>query len=287
MTSGSEWRLVSCPVCKSVDLSFKEARSLSVYYRQRSGGIPPGEATRVICDDFAGSLYEYRSRTEYPAELSAKCHSCGLKWVIADCKRLEELSERPLQYPQTKKSKRKVKAHDVVRDVVEGMSDPELMAKYDFSTRQLEILLQQLVHKGLLTPGQIDARLSMAETQVTKAFDDTRRSIEELDGEFTPGAPPEEPTMKTRGKAGTRTSRTARTKLKLNDFIADVLTGMTDPELMAKHSLSRKQLEYVFQRSLDLGYLTETELYERTNVVGSEVTKEFVDVYQSLKHLET
>lgn len=287
MNSGSDWQLISCPVCRSVDLSFKEARSLSVYYRQRSGGIPSGEATRVICEDFAGSLYEYRSQTVYPEELRAQCHSCGLKWVIAGCTRLEEMSDLPQSSPKPKKAKRKIKARDVVKDVVEGISDPELMDKYDFSPRQLEVLFQQLVAKGLLSQGQIDARLNMAETQITRAFDDTRRSIEELDDEFTPGPSLDEPTVRTRTKAAGKGSRSHKTKLKLNDFIADVLTGMTDPELMAKHSLKRKQLEYVFQRSLDLGYLTETELYERTNVVGSEVTKEFVDIYQSLKHLET
>lgn len=285
MTSPSSWHLITCPSCQSKDISFREARSVSVYFKQSPDGAPPGDATRVIYEDFTGSLYEYDTRTGYLENMRAECHSCGLKWVIPDCKRLEDLISRPASAPQPrpKKTKRKVKAGKVVQDLVDGMSDPELMDKYNLSERQLERLLQQLVGKGLITQRQIDERLNMDDTQVTRAFDDTRRSIEELENDFEPAPPPEEPAAAAPTPSSRKADRPRKAKLNLNDFIADVLTGMSDAELMAKHSLKPKQLEYVFQKTLDLGYLTAAELYQRTNAVDTAVTKDFVNLYQSLK----
>ena len=80
-----------------------------------------------------------------------------------------------------KETTRGIEAGDLVKDIAARMTDTELMSKYNISARELEVLLQRLVEKGLVTQRQIDDRLSLADTAITKAFEETRRSIEKLD----------------------------------------------------------------------------------------------------------
>jgi hypothetical protein len=159
------------------------------------------------------------------------------------------------------------------------------MEKYDLTAKQLELLLQQMVDKGVVTQEQIDERLNLAETAITKAFDETRRSIDELDYGDEPPRPstpaPAPPRAAT--AAGPGPSRQAR--INVSDFVADILTGMSDLELLGKYSLNPKQLQFVFQRLLDMSSVTVAELQDRAQITDTSITKSFIEVYQSLKEL--
>jgi hypothetical protein len=67
--------------------------------------------------------------------------------------------------------------------------------------------------------------------------------------------------------------------------VADILTGMSDLELLGKYSLNPKQLQFVFQRLLDMSYVTVAELQDRAQITDTSITKSFIEVYQSLKEL--
>lgn len=277
--------LLACPVCDSKSLAFREVRSTLVFYRQRLGEAPGGGHFRIIFKSGEGCLYEYDTRNSFMEELQAQCQSCGLKWVVPDCKRIEDLKSLQPAPAAPGKTTRRIKAGDVVRDIEAGLSDPDLMSKYQLTGRQLEVLLQQLVDTGKITQKQIDRRLNLAETAITKAFDETRRSVQELEDDFDyeepqpaqPGPVPSAPAQPP-PKPGSLT-------INVRQFTADVLAGVPDDGLMAKYSLDPKQLQFVFQRIVDLGVVTTGQLYERTRRAGTQITKDFVDVYQAVKEL--
>ncbi len=74
-------------------------------------------------------------------------------------------------------------------------------------------------------------------------------------------------------------------KIKANEITADVHAGLGDSELMGKYQLSAKQLEGVLRKLLDAGLITHMQLYERTSLSDSQITKAFVDSQQTVGEL--
>ncbi len=289
--------LITCPTCGSKDVSFKELRNIQVYFRQRSGPPPSDESYyHVLYQSGEGCLYETRSETLYEQDLQAICHACGLKWILTECKTVGDLKcfhdpvvpSTEIKEPD-RSQKRKIKAGDVVKDIQCGISDPELMKKYDVTARQLEFLLQKLLNKALVTQKQLDDRLSLADTTITKAFVDTQKSVEELDEDY-PGRPDTSRTFRvsphppapSRRKVSSQPRKTIRT----HDIVNDLEGGVDDSALMEKYGLSPQQLELIFKKLLDAGLITIEQLYGRTGISGTAITKAFVDVYQSLAELD-
>ncbi|MBM3302430.1 MAG: hypothetical protein FJ118_05995 [Deltaproteobacteria bacterium] len=66
-------------------------------------------------------------------------------------------------------------------------------------------------------------------------------------------------------------------KLKAWPFLKDLRTGMADEALMAKYKLSPRQMERVLERLVDAGLLHELELYERTRLSDTMITKAFME----------
>lgn len=191
---------------------------------------------------------------------------------------------QPSKPPRQRKA-RKIKATELVNDVVAGMADPQLMSKYNIHASQLEALLQRLVDKGLVTQQQIDARVNLADTAITKAFVETQRSMQELDYAETQSVDPVEALAAVK-KEVTPPPQPAKPKIKAKQFVRDVEARMSDPQLMEKYGLDEKQLNSLFQRLVDLGMLSVQILYNRTSISDTSITKAFVEVYQSLEELE-
>lgn len=57
----------------------------------------------------------------------------------------------------------------------------------------------------------------------------------------------------------------------------DVRAGMGDHTLMQKYKLTAKQLEAVLRALLDADRITAMQLYERTSLSDSQITKAFVE----------
>lgn len=78
-------------------------------------------------------------------------------------------------------AKRKINALALAGDVHEGMGDTILMEKYLLTPRQLEMALRKLLEADLISHMQLYERTTLSDTQITKAFLESRDAIRELD----------------------------------------------------------------------------------------------------------
>lgn len=69
------------------------------------------------------------------------------------------------------------------------------------------------------------------------------------------------------------TKRTIEAK----EFIRDIRSGMTDPELIEKYSLMPKELQRVLRYLVDAGLITQQELEESQRLSSSQIIRAFVD----------
>ncbi len=58
-------------------------------------------------------------------------------------------------------SKRKINAKQAVRDIRLGLSDSEMMEKYELSSRGLQSLFEKLIEEGLVDPRDVDERVPL------------------------------------------------------------------------------------------------------------------------------
>jgi hypothetical protein len=75
-------------------------------------------------------------------------------------------------------------------------------------------------------------------------------------------------------------------KVKATDVARDVLGGMGDTLLMEKYHFNSKQLESVLRKLVDADLITHMQLYERTSLSDSQVTRAFVDSHAAIKELD-
>ncbi len=69
---------------------------------------------------------------------------------------------------------------------------------------------------------------------------------------------------------------TPKRKIKAKLFVKDLRDGMGDRELMEKYSLSADQLRVIFRKLVDAGAINEMELYMRSSLTDSAITKAFI-----------
>ncbi len=74
-------------------------------------------------------------------------------------------------------------------------------------------------------------------------------------------------------------------KIKAKPFVSDLRNGMGDTELMQKYTLSDNQLHKVFQKLVDAGAIDEMELFMRTSLSDSTITKAFVETQCAVEEL--
>jgi hypothetical protein len=66
-------------------------------------------------------------------------------------------------------------------------------------------------------------------------------------------------------------------KVNAKDVAQDVKGGMGDTLLMEKYHLNPKQLESVLRKLVDADLIAHMQLYERTSLSDSQITKAFVE----------
>jgi hypothetical protein len=79
---------------------------------------------------------------------------------------------------------------------------------------------------------------------------------------------------------------TSKRKIKAKPFVRDLRNGMGDRELMEKYTLSETQLHKVFRKLVDAGAIDEMELFMRTSLSDSTITKAFVETQCSVQELD-
>jgi hypothetical protein len=66
-------------------------------------------------------------------------------------------------------------------------------------------------------------------------------------------------------------------KIRAKEIAYDIHAGVGDSVLMAKYNLPAKQLEGVLRKLVAADLITHMQLYERTSLSDSQITKVFVD----------
>lgn len=75
----------------------------------------------------------------------------------------------------------RIKAREFMTDIRSGMDDPSLMRKYDLTHEGLQKVFEKLVEADFITVMELHERSRLSETQVTKAFVEAQRAIDELE----------------------------------------------------------------------------------------------------------
>jgi hypothetical protein len=78
----------------------------------------------------------------------------------------------------------------------------------------------------------------------------------------------------------------AKRKLKAAPFIRDFRDGIGDEQLMEKYSLSPNQLEKAFRKLVDAGAIAEMEIFMRSSISDSTVTKAFIESQSAIAELD-
>jgi hypothetical protein len=78
---------------------------------------------------------------------------------------------------------------------------------------------------------------------------------------------------------------TSKRKIEAKPFVKDLRNGMGDRELMEKYTLSESQLHKVFQKLVDAGAIDEMELFMRTSLSDSTITRAFVGTQCAIEEM--
>ncbi|MGO9121457.1 MAG: hypothetical protein ACLQPD_28090 [Desulfomonilaceae bacterium] len=79
---------------------------------------------------------------------------------------------------------------------------------------------------------------------------------------------------------------TPKRKIKAKPFVKDLRDGMGDGNLMEKYFLSPDQLQKVFRKLVDVGAIDEMELFMRTSLSDSTISKAFVETQCAVQELD-
>jgi len=74
----------------------------------------------------------------------------------------------------------------------------------------------------------------------------------------------------------------AKRVIKAKQVARDVHSGMGDSELMEKYELTAKQLERTPKKLVELDLITHMQLYERTSLSDTQITKAFVETQRAI-----
>ncbi len=150
-------------------------------------------------------------------------------------------------------AKRQIRIRAALADVRSGLSETELMDKYQLAAKGLQSLLTKLVASELITQEELERHLP--------GFMQSARLSEES------------------GRAGGEDWKIRRTRpgekpgqvVRAADAIADIKAGMTDSELMEKYRLSSKGLQDLLEQLVKAGLVAPTEVERRMPTVDQTV----------------
>ncbi|MEW6137367.1 MAG: hypothetical protein AB1733_03970 [Thermodesulfobacteriota bacterium] len=150
-------------------------------------------------------------------------------------------------------AKRQIRIREALHDVRSGMSDAELMAKYQLAARGLQSLFAKLVDAGLITLQELERRMpgfmqsaSLSGGGGASASDTwtiRRRRLNE--------------------KAGQPVSA--------KEAVADIRAGMSDSDLMHKFKLTSRGIQDLFDQLIAAKLITRKEIDQRNSSMDSTV----------------
>jgi hypothetical protein len=151
-------------------------------------------------------------------------------------------------------AKREIRVGEALRDLRSGMNDTALMHKYKLTARGLQSLFTKLMAAGVVSRTELEERMP--------GFLTTAHIAMEL----------QEPGMEANWKLIKRKREDLEAQpIKASEALADVRSGATDSDLMAKFRLSSKGLQDLFDQLADAGLISREELDLRTPSADSTV----------------
>ncbi|MEJ2718306.1 MAG: hypothetical protein P8182_14405 [Deltaproteobacteria bacterium] len=69
----------------------------------------------------------------------------------------------------------------------------------------------------------------------------------------------------------------SKRKIRARDIVADIQAGMDDTSLMEKYVLTSNMLEKILRQLVEADLITHFQLYERTRLSDSQVTRAFLE----------
>jgi len=149
---------------------------------------------------------------------------------LADYPRISEIPGRGL--PSTRQ-RHEISANELLHCLKSGMSDLELMERFDLSSEGLLDLLSQIGTSGKIDPKQLDKRASLAPQTVA------------VDIDHTSDLEPDKPIIS------------------VGDAVECIRSGMDDLALMKRFGISAKGLSSLFKKLVEAGVLAPEEFYGR------------------------
>lgn len=146
--------------------------------------------------------------------------------------------------------KRQIRIREALADVRSGMTDAELMVKYQLAARGLLSLFAKLVDAKLITIEEVERRMPGF---MGSAFLSTEREQDAWKIRRW------KPAEKTGQPVNARTA------------VADVRSGMSDSDLMHKYKLTSRGLQNLFDQLIGAKLITKQELDQRNAAVDSTV----------------
>ncbi len=153
-------------------------------------------------------------------------------------------------------SKHVIDAKKAMEDIRSGMSDSALMTKYNLSPIGLQSLITKLVDLGAirqvvardllrdiragLTNSELMEKYSLSAKTLTRLFNDMTESGIEFFRE--------------------RQDVREKKRIDIREIVADVRSGLTEPQLMEKYALSSRGLQSAFWKLVHSGALSWEEL---------------------------
>jgi hypothetical protein len=75
-------------------------------------------------------------------------------------------------------------------------------------------------------------------------------------------------------------------RIKVVEFLEDMRSGLDDPCLMKKYDLSEIGLTQVFGELVRGGFISASQLAERSKIRDSQITRAFVDAKEGIEILD-
>jgi uncharacterized protein (DUF433 family) len=151
-------------------------------------------------------------------------------------------------------AKRQIRIREAIADVRSGMTDAELMDKYQLAAKGLQSLFAKLVAARLITIDELEQRMPGFMASAT------------LSGDFTRPGEGEDWKI-TWQKPGQKAGQLVNAR----DATADIRSGLTDGDLMEKYRLTSRGLQDLFEQLAAAKLITREELDQRMASMASTV----------------
>jgi transcription initiation factor IIE alpha subunit len=83
--------------------------------------------------------------------------------------------------PKMKPKPRVIRSKEFVEDVRSGMTDLEISEKYGLTVRDFDRVMEYLADAGLITKGELLERQHLSDSQIIRAFLDSRENSRVVD----------------------------------------------------------------------------------------------------------